>query len=93
MAKKDLTTNDPEWYKKLCAMVEDGYSINAIMKSLNMDHRTIKRYFPEYRPFRPGGWRDEGGAIRETNRQLDEFLRRGKIGNNRDAGFGIKGKE
>lgn len=43
------------------------------------DHRTVKKHFPNYSPFRRGGWKDEGGAIRELNRQLKDLETTGKI--------------
>ena len=92
MAKKDCITNDPERFQRLKNLVEDGVSLNEIRRTLGVDHRTVKRYFPNYRPFRPGGWKNEGGEIRETNRKLREFERKGRISKHRDAGFTTRGR-
>lgn len=73
----------------LSALVSDGMSLNEMRRSYGFDHRTVKRHYPDYKPFEVGGSGD-AAVIRETNRQLTEFLRRGKIGRNRDAGFDRK---
>lgn len=83
-------TTDPERMKALDALVTAGASFNEIRRTLGVDHRTVKRHYPEYMPFEVGGGGD-AAVIRETNRQLREFLRRGKIGKNRDAGFDRRG--
>lgn len=74
----------------LSALVSDGMSLNEMRRSYGFDHRTVKRHYPDYHAFDPGGGGD-AATIRETNRQLREFLRRGKIGRNRDAGFDRRG--
>jgi len=75
-----------ERWEQLRALVEDGVSLNEIRRTMGVDHRTVKRHFPDYQPLPRGG----GGVaaeIREANRKLREFERRGKIQANRDAGF------
>lgn len=89
MNSQDLRRN-PERMKALDALVTAGVSFNEIRRTLGVDHRTVKRHYPEYKPFEVGGG-GEAAVIRETNRQLREFLRRGKIGKNRDAGFDRRG--
>ena len=84
--------DDPERWKALNALINAQVSLNEIRRTLGVDHRTVKRYFPDYRPFRRGGWRDEGGQIREANRKLREFERKGRISNHRDAGFTTRGR-
>lgn len=74
----------------LTAAVNAGLSYNEIRRTLGVDYRTIQRHWPSYKPFEVGGGGD-AAIIRETNRQLAEFLRRGKIGKHRDAGFNLKG--
>lgn len=76
--------------KALNSAVSAGLSYNEIRRTLGIDYRTIQRHYPDYKPFEAGGGGD-AAEIRETNRQLREFLRRGKIGNNRDAGFNLRG--
>lgn len=90
MATKDLITRDPERWLQLNALVNSGASFNEIRRVMGTDPRTVKRWFPEYHPYPVGGGGD-AAEIRETNRQLQEFLRRGKIGKNRDSGFNVKG--
>ena len=79
-------TTDPERMKSLTAAVNAGLSYNEIRRSLGVDYRTVKRHFPGYKPYEVGGG-GEAAVIRETNRQLREFLRRGKIGKHRENGF------
>lgn len=83
-------TSSPERMAALTAAVNAGLSYNEIRRTLGVDYRTIQRHWPSYKPFEVGGGGD-AAIIRETNRQLAEFLRRGKIGNHRDAGFNLKG--
>lgn len=80
------TRRNPERYEALKALVEQNVSINEIMRTLHMDHRTIKRHFPDYKPFEQGATA-ESNEIREANRMLNEFISRGKVQSNRDAGF------
>lgn len=83
-------TSNPERMKALNSAVSAGLSYNEIRRTLGIDYRTIRRHYPDYKPFEVGGGGD-AAEIRETNRRLQEFLRRGKIGNNRDAGFNLRG--
>lgn len=76
---------DPERLEELQALVKAGNSISEIQRQLKMDSRTIKRHFP-YAGWIPGGGGD-AAETRETNRQLREFLKRGKIGKHRENGF------
>lgn len=83
-------TSSPERMAALTAAVNAGLSYNEIRRTLGVDYRTIQRHFKGYKPFEVGGGGD-AAEIRETNRQLAEFLRRGKIGKHRDSGFNLKG--
>lgn len=76
-------------FSQLRALVEAGLSYNEIRRVGGFDHRTVKRYYPDYHPF-PVGGAGEAAVIRKVNQQLDEFLRRGKIGRNRENGFNPK---
>jgi hypothetical protein len=82
---------DPERWEALQQLVGSGVSFNEIRRTLGVDHRTVKRHFPEYQPFERGGG-GEAAVVRETNRQLREFIRRGKIGSHKDAGFNTRGR-
>lgn len=84
-------TSDPERFAAMEAAVRAGLSFNEIQRSLGIDHRTVKYHFPDYKPYEVGGGGD-AAIIRETNRQLNEFIRRGKIGSNKDAGFNTRGR-
>ena len=48
-----------EHFAAMKAMVEDGASLNEIMRTLGSDHRTIKKYFPD------AGWTKEQGMERK----------------------------
>lgn len=78
--------SDPERLSALRAAVNSGLSYNEIRRTLGVDYRTVKRHYPDYKPFEVGGGGD-AAVIRETNRQLQEFLRRGKISGHRENGF------
>lgn len=80
----DLRRN-PERMGQLRSMVEAGHSLNSIRNEMGMDTRTIKRHFP-YAGMLPGGGGD-AAVIRRVNQDLQEFLRRGKIGKHRENGF------
>lgn len=84
-------TSDPERFAAMEAAVRAGLSFNEISRSLGIDHRTVKYHFPGYRPYEVGGGGD-AAIIRETNRRLNEFIRRGKIGSHKDAGFTTRGR-
>lgn len=83
--KSEKVTND-----RVLKLMESGASLNEIRRQTGTDYRTVRKIDSSYRPFEAGGGGD-AAEIRETNRQLREFLRRGKIGNNRDAGFNLRG--
>lgn len=79
-------TSSPERMASLKAAVEAGLSLSEIQRTLHIDYRTVRNHYPDYHPHTVGGG-GEAAEIRETNRMLREFLRRGKIGNNRENGF------
>lgn len=74
----------------LASLVSANMSLNEMRRVHGFDYRTVKRHYPDYHAFEVGGGGD-AAEIRETNRQLQEFLRRGKIGKNRDSGFNVRG--
>lgn len=85
-------TPDTDRRHQIKKLMEAGVSLSEIRRTTGADYRTVKRIDPDYRPFRPGGWKNEGGEIRETNRKLREFERKGRISNHRDAGFTTRGR-
>lgn len=86
MATKDYITRDPDRWAALCGAVEAGLSLNEIQRQHGIDYRTVRRWFPDYRPFQPGGGGD-AAIVRETNRQLRDLEKFGRIGKNREGGF------
>lgn len=64
-----LPDTDPDKFKLIGRMVADGASLNEIMRSAGVDHRTIKTYFPN------AGWQKRGGKgsrlVRKGNELLD----------------------
>lgn len=91
MAGNQYKTYEAEDRRALLAsLVSSNLSLNEMRRVHGFDYRTVKRHYPDYHAFDVGGSGD-AAEIRETNRQLREFLRRGKIGSNRDAGFNLRG--
>lgn len=86
MAINDLITRNPKKWFALESAVQQGWSFNEIRRTLGIDHRTVRTWYRGYKPFPVGGGGD-AAEIRETNRQLAEFLRRGRIGKHRENGF------
>lgn len=74
----------------LATLVASGLSLNEMRRVHGFDYRTVRRYYPNYKPFEVGGGGD-AAVIRRTNQELQEFLRRGKISRNRENGFKPKG--
>lgn len=81
----DIRRN-PERWAQLRQLVDAGVSYNEIRRTMGVDHRTVKRHFPDYAPFERGG-AGEAAVIRKVNQQLNEFIERGKIGKHRERGF------
>jgi len=70
----------------LDTLVASGLSLNEMRRVHGFDYRTVRRHYPNYKPFEVGGGGD-AAVIRRTNQELQEFLRRGKISRNRENGF------
>jgi hypothetical protein len=87
---QDIRRN-PERWEQLRKLVDAGVSLNEIRRTMGVDHRTLRRHFPDYAPFERGG-SGEAAVIREVSRGLREFERRGKIEGNRDSGFNTRGR-
>lgn len=95
MAKRKGTVGrlprDHERWHQFTGMVCAGASRNEIRRTMGLDHRTIDMYLEDY-DVHPVGGGGEAAVIRETNRRLREFERRGKIGSDRDSGFNTRGR-
>lgn len=86
MAARITSNSQAERRAQIETLMRAGASLNEIKRTTGADYRTVRRIDPNYRPFEVGGGGD-AAVIRETNRQLDEFMRRGKIGRHRENGF------
>lgn len=67
----------PERWQALQELVKSGVSLNEIRRTLGVDHRTVKRHFPEYQAF-PVGGAGEAAEIRKANEKLRKIIRTGK---------------
>lgn len=76
----------PDRLDLLAKLVSSGMSLNEMRRSHGFDYRTVKHHYPNYKPFDVGGAGD-AAVIRRVNQQLDEFLRRGRIGKHRENGL------
>ncbi len=90
MPARITSESQRERREQIQSLMRAGASLNTIRRETGADYRTVRTLDPNYKPFDVGGSGD-AAVIRETNRQLTEFLRRGKIGRNRDAGFERRG--
>lgn len=50
-------------------LVEEGASLGEIQRTLGVDHRTVKRYFPDYEPW-PVGSSPQARVVREASAVL-----------------------
>ncbi len=85
-ANKTLPERNPEKFERLRALVESGVSLNEINRTLRIDYRTVRKYFPNYKPFQQGGGWGAGAENRELFRKFQDLERYGKVQSNRDAG-------
>lgn len=71
---RTLRELDPEKWRRLELMVEDGVSVTEIARSLKMSHKTVTKYFPD------AAWKHGGEehltAVR-TSRMMREIEERG----------------
>ena len=86
MAARITSESQAQRMKALESAVRSGWSYNEIRRTLGIDYRTVKKYYPDYKPFPVGGGGD-AAIIRRVNQDLREFERRGKIGKHRENGF------
>lgn len=68
---------------RLRAMVEDNVSFSEIIRTLKMDYYTIKRHFPDYKPFPVGGG-GEAQVIRQANQELRRIDNYGNLSTRRE---------
>lgn len=59
-------------------MVSQGVSLNEIRRTLGVDHRTVRRHWPDYSPFPPGGG-GEANEIRKANQIMDKIDNHGHV--------------
>lgn len=86
MPARITSESQRERREQIQSLMRAGASLNEIRRATGADYRTVRTLDPNYKPFDVGGAGD-AAVIRETNRQLEEFIRRGKIGRNRENGF------
>lgn len=86
MAARITSNSQAERRAQIETLMRAGASLNEIQRTTGADYRTVRRLDPDYKPFPVGGGGD-AAVIRQTNQQLQEFLRRGKIGKHRENGF------
>lgn len=86
LAARITSKGQAERRAQIETLMRAGASLNEIKRTTGADYRTVRRIDPDYRPFEVGGGGD-AAIIRKTNQQLQEFLRRGKIGKHRENGF------
>lgn len=69
-------------YWELLPLVQANASLNEIRRTIGMDYRTVRSYFPHYAPFKVGG----GGRaemIRQVNQDLSRIDEHGNISTRR----------
>ena len=57
-------------YYELLPLVRQGVSLNEIQRTIGMDYRTVRRYFPHYKPFEVGG-AGRASSLRKANHIID----------------------
>lgn len=78
MALNNLLTRNPEKWFALESAVEAGWSYNMIQRELKIDYRTVKTWYPNYKPFPVGGG-GEAAVIRQVNQDLERIDKYGHI--------------
>jgi hypothetical protein len=61
-------------YERLRHAVSDGWSLNEIHATLNLDHRQVRRYFPEYAGVERGS--EEHRELTRMGRKMRELEER-----------------
>lgn len=90
MPARITSESQRERREQIQSLMRAGASLNEIRRVTGADYRTVRTLDPNYKPFDVGGAGD-AALIRRTNQELQEFLRRGKIGKHRENGFKPKG--
>ena len=70
MAESNRLTRNPARWEALRVAVEEGWSYNEIRRTLGVDHRTVKAYYPDYKPF-PVGGAGMAATLRRANQVID----------------------
>jgi hypothetical protein len=78
---QDIRRN-PEKWKALQELVASGVSLTEIRRTLGIDYRSVRRHFPDYRPFRVGGG-GEAQIIRQVNQDLRRIDNHGNMSTRR----------
>lgn len=86
MAARITSESQSERREHIKALMRAGASLNEIRRVTGADPKTVRTIDPDYKPFEVGGAGD-AAVIRRVNQDLQEFLRRGKIGKHRENGF------
>lgn len=73
-----------ERWLRLEALVESGASLNEIRRTLGTDPRTVRKWFPDYRPF-PVGGAGVAAEIRKVNQDLKRLDDTGRMTTRRHA--------
>ena len=68
---------------KLKNLMEDGVSLNEIERTLGCSPKTVRKHFPDYRPFPPGGG-GEAAEIKKANAMLRRIDDNGRLRSRRN---------
>lgn len=65
-------------YRQLLPLVQSGASLNEIQRTIGMDYRTVRSFFPHYKPFEVGG-AGRAADIRNANVALSRMDKHGFV--------------
>lgn len=72
--KRGTKIYDQERWELLQQMVEDRCSFNEIRRTIGIDYRQVKAWFPEYDPIKQGS--EEHRELTRIGRKMRELERR-----------------
>lgn len=78
---QDIRRN-PEKWAALQQLVASGTSLTEIRRTLGVDYRSVRRHFPDYKPFPVGGG-GEAQIIRQVNQDLQRIDNHGNMSTRR----------